>query len=394
MANPAILVLCALALTAGISAAQNPSWVGDRSDRPRELQTYQNGDDKSDFELAESYYQAGAGDQAIAAFRRFLKSYPASAYAARAQYRIAELLEAKGNLSKAFDAYQTLVTRYPDTPEFDQAVAQQILIANKYLDAKKLRILGIDLLPGAERAQTMYEEILKNAPYTKHAAITQFNLGLAFERQGKTAEAQRAYQTVLDKYPNSSVADDALYQVAYIYMRIGLTSKSEDLSALVSAKETFEDFLLQFPNSEKTAQARDNLKRIGDAEAADLMEIARYYDWSKNYRAAAIYYNDVIRRQPKSADADEARERVQVIRNDLGDDALRVGSERAETGEKAAIRRRLQAQVETSALADFAGPPKRDLVPDELPVARPPRLRTGVRDMQPLPSVEPALPTQ
>lgn len=394
MAHRAFLIAFGLAAAAGSLSAQNPSWIGDRSDRPQELREYSGGDDKADFELAESYYEAGAGDQAIAAFRRFLKTYPASTFASKAQFRIAELLEAKGNLSKAFDAYQTLVTRYPDTPEFDQAVAQQILIANKYLDAKRVHVLGIDLIPGAERAQTMYESILKSAPYTKHAAISQFNLGLSFERQGKSAEAQTAYQAVLDKYPNTSVADDALYQIAYLYMRVGLTGRSEDLSSLVSAKETFEDFLLQFPNSEKTAQARENLKRIGDAEAGDLMAIARYYDWSKNYRAAAIYYNDVIRRQPKSADAEEARARVQVLRNDLGDDSLRVGSERAETGDKAALRRRLQAQVETSSLSDFSGPPKRDLVPDELPVARPPRLRTGVRDMQPMPAVEPALPSQ
>jgi hypothetical protein len=75
-----------------------------------------------------------------------------------------------------------------------------------------------------------------------------------------------------------------------------------------------------------------------------------------------------------------------------GDDALRTGSEKAETGEKAALRRRLQAKVETASLADFNGPPRRDIVPDELPVVNKPKLRTGSRDVSPMPSVEPALP--
>ena len=65
-----------------------------------------------------------------------------------------------------------------------------------------------------------------------------------------------------------------------------------------------------------------------------------------------------------------------------------------QTGEKVALRRRLQAQVETSALADFNGPPRGAVVADELPVVSKPKLRTDVRDVRPLPSVEPALPTQ
>ncbi len=350
--------------------------------------------DREDFALAEEFFDRGALTQAAAAYRRFLKTHPSSPLAAQAQFRIAQTLEAQGRPTAAFDAYQTLLTRYPDTKNFDEAVARQILIANRYLDARQLKILGLELLPGAERAQGMFEKILENAPQSKHAPVSQFNLGLAFERQGKSGEARRAYQAVLDNHPDSSVADDALYQIAYIYMVTGFSGRSEDLSAMVLARETFEDFLLQYPNSEKAAQARENLKRIGNRESGDIMAIARYYDRFKNYRAAAIYYNDVIRRQPDSKDAEIARDRVQVLRSDLGDDALRVGAERAETGEKAALRRRQQAQVETSALSDYAGPARRDLIPDELPIARPPRLRTGVRDVQPLPAIEPALPTE
>jgi outer membrane protein assembly factor BamD len=269
------------------------------------------------------------------------------------------------------------------------------------LDLSRIRVLGYSVpFPGpagAERAQKMYETILKNAPYSIYAPITQFNLGLAFQRQKAIKQARDAFQLVLDKYPNSDVCDDALYQIAYIYMRLGLTSSSQDLSALVLSKETFEDFLLQYPRSEKAAQARDNLLAIGRAEADNLLTIAKYYDWSKDYKAAIIYYNDVVRKQPKSTDAELAKARIEELRSQFGDDILRVGSERAESGEKLALRRRLQAQVETSALSDYSGPPKRDVVPDELPVVKQPRLRTESRDVvpiEPLQPIEPVLPTQ
>lgn len=377
----------AVLLLPQIATAQNPSTQGSGG---RDLAT---GPEAEAFGVADEYAANGNTPMALGAYRAFLKAYPTSTLAGRAQYRIAELLESQGNASKAFDAYQTLVTQYPDTPEFDQAVAQQVLIANQFLHGRRMTVFGLAILPGAERAQKMYESILRNAPYSKHAPIAQFNLGLSFERQKKAAEARRAFQTVLDKYPDSDVADDALYQIAYVYMRTGLSGSSQDLSSLVLAKEMYEDFLLQYPNSEKAAQARDNLVTIGDRESGDLMQIAKYYDWTKNYRAATIYYNDIIRRQPKTADAELAKTRIEEMRSEVGDDALRVGSERAETGEQLALRRRLQAQVETSSLADYSGPPKRDIVPDELPIARP-RLRTNMREVDPMPAVEPALPTQ
>ncbi|MDX2080539.1 MAG: outer membrane protein assembly factor BamD [Terrimicrobiaceae bacterium] len=379
---------------AGVGYAQNPSQQGRESLSGSAERSGVSGDEAADFDLARQYDESGANQQAIAAYRRFLRAYPASSLAAKAQFRVAELLEARGDLSRAFDAYQTLITRYPDTPEFERAVSKQVLIANEYLNGKRVAFMGLALVPGTDRAEKMFTDILKNAPFSRNAPIAQFNLGLTYEKQGKLKESAAAYQTVLDRYPNSPVADDALYQIGYIYMIVGQSGRSQDLSALITARNTFEDFLLQFPNSEKAAQARDNLKSLGGKEAGDLMRIARFYDRTRDYRAAAIYYNDVIRRQPGSADAELARTRIEELRSDVGDDALRTGPERAETGEKAALRRRLQAQVETTALADYNGPPRRDVVPDELPVVNRPRLRTDVRDVRPLPAVEPALPTE
>jgi len=350
--------------------------------------------EQAGFDLAKNYDDSGATLQATAAYRQFIRSFPASPLASRAQYRVAELVESSGDLSKAFDAYQLLITRYPDTPEFEQAVTKQVLIANAYLAGRHLSIFGLAIVPATERAEKMFSSILKSAPFSKNAPIAQFNLGLTYEKQGKVKEASNAYQTVLDKYPSSSIADDAVYQIGYIYMQIGTSGRSQDLSALVQAKNTFEDFLLQYPDSEKAAQARDNLTAIGGRESGDLLTIAKFYDRYKNYRSAAIYYNDIIRRQPGTPNAEFARERIQTLRSDVGDDALRTGPERPETGEKVALRRRLQAQVETSALADFNGPPRGEVAPDELPVVSRPKLRTNLRDVPNLPAVEPALPTQ
>jgi outer membrane protein assembly factor BamD len=374
--------------------SQNSGSTEESAPRRPQMNLNATPEERAAFDEAAASDDGGSASRSISAYRRFIKNNPASPLSAKAQFRIAELYESTGNPSKAFDAYQTLITQYPDTQDFEKAVGRQVVIANEYLAGKKLTFLWLPIVPGTDRAEEMFASIIKNSPFSKNAPIAQFNLGVTYERQGKLKEASSAYQAVLDRYPNSAIADDALYQIGYIYMRVGETGGSQDLSSLVSAKNTFEDFVLQYPSSEKTPQAEDNIKKLSGEETGDLMDIAKFYDRFKNFRAAAIYYNDIIRRAPDSDDAKLARDRVQVLRSEVGDEGLRTGPEQLQTGETAALRRRLQAQVETSALADFNGPPTRDIVPDQLPMVGKPRLRTESRDVAPMPAVEPALPAE
>jgi len=336
--------------------------------------------------------QAGNRSQALGQYRQVARQYPFAREGGNALFRSAQLLQEAGETTRAFDAFNDYIMRYPDSDRFEQAILSQLEIANLYLEGKRVRFLGLPLASGYERAQEMYTKIVANAPFSKYAPMAQFNLGLAYERQGKPFEAVRAYQVILDRYPASAVADDALYQTGYVYMQVGASGGSEDLSSLIQAKNTFEDFLLQFPQSEKVSQAEENLRLLSDQETTDISSIARFYDRSRNYRAAFLYYNEVIRRDPSSEEAELAKIRIEELRGDHGDDALRTGPDRAETGERVALRRRLQSQVETPALADYAGPPRSEIAREELPVVRP-RLRTQTRDVAPLPPVEPDLPT-
>ncbi|MFV0337071.1 MAG: outer membrane protein assembly factor BamD [Chthoniobacterales bacterium] len=345
------------------------------------------------FDQAVALEEAGDYNSAVTAHRNLLKKYPYEPQAAESQFRLAQISQAAGQLPRAFNDYSTYISRYPDGKHFDDAIAQQVAIANTYLDSKKTKVLGITVSSGYSRAQKMYSSIIESAPFSKYAPMAQFNLGLAYEKQGKVQDAVNSYQSVLDRYPNSSVADDALYQIAYVNMRAGFGQGSQDLSALRLAENTFEDFLYQFPDSEKNAQAKANLKLINSRESGDLLSIARFYDHQKEFKAAVIYYNDIIRRQPGTEDADLARVRIEELRSQVGDDALRAGPERTDTGERVAVRRRLQAQVETSALSNYAGPSRQDIATEELPVVHP-RLRSGVEGVSPLPAVEPQLPVE
>ena len=330
---------------------------------------------------------AGSVSRAVAQYRQIVKKFPTTKPAATAQFRVAQLLEESGNLNRAFDAYKQFVEGYPQAREFDQAATAQIAIADDFMQRKRY-----------ERAEEMYRAILGSAPYAKFAPAAQFKLGQSLEGRKEYDQAIAAYQVVLDRYGSSDYADDALYQIGFVQLS-NAQARSQDLSVAIDAKNTFEEFLMEFPNSEKAAQARENLDRMSGREIGDLLTIAKFYDRGSNYRAAVIYYSELVRRRAGTEEAKIASERIEEIRAEVGDDELRSSPERAETGERAAMRRRLQSQVETSALSNYAGPPLADVAPEQRPAPKP-NLRTSVDDIRPLrpdadlPPVEPDLPVE
>jgi outer membrane protein assembly factor BamD len=341
--------------------------------------------------LQEASALESAGDitRALTTYRSIVRRFPVAPSAPAAQFRLAELLDQSGNPSRAFDAYRKLVEDYPQSREFDRALAAQLAIADGFMERRRY-----------ERAAEMFNALLAAAPYARFAPEAQFKLGQALEARRDFPAATAAYQIILDRYASSDYADDALYQIGYVQLTEA-TGRSQDLSAAVDARNTFEEFLMEYPNSEKAAQARENLQRMTGREATDLLSIAKFYDRSNNYRAAVVYYADLVRRQPGTEDAKLANDRIEEIRATVGDDELRAGPERAETGERAAMRRRLRDQIENSALSNFAGPPVASIAPEELPPPRP-RLRTSSGDVRPvgteppvnLPAVEPDLPVE
>jgi outer membrane protein assembly factor BamD len=265
-------------------------------------------------------------------------------------------------------------------------------IAKLFLEGQKKKLLGVPLASSMGRAQEMFEGIVKRAPFSKWAPLAQFNLGQALEKQGKYPEAIAAYQQVVVRYPGDAIADDAQYQIGYVRLKEHREG-SYDRASAAKARESFEEFINRYPESEKVSQARENMRSLEGSATKGTLQIAKFYDKTKNYRAAVIYYNDVIKAQPDSAESTFAKARIEELREKVGEDALRPGPERTETGARAQIRRKLQARVDTASRPDYAGPPVVVPEPPPEPVTTGrPKLRTSPQNIGPVPPVEPPLP--
>jgi outer membrane protein assembly factor BamD len=180
---------------------------------------------------------------------------------------------------------------------------------------------------------TIFANVVRTAPYGKYTARAQFDIGLAREKQNVPEMAVEAYQAVVTKFPNEPVAADAQYQIGYIWL-MAARKGTTDAAATTNAKTAFQDFLLHYPHSEKAAQARANLDLLEHKETTSSYEVAKFYDKQKYYRAAVIYYNEVIRQQPGSTESNLAKKRIDQLRVKVGEAALQSALAPAQAGKK------------------------------------------------------------
>jgi outer membrane protein assembly factor BamD len=274
------------------------------------------------YQTGQTAEKEGNPKRAIRAYKTLVKRHPKDALAPTALYRAAQLQEQVREYTPAADSYLQLVERYASSPHFDEAIEGQFRVGEIYLNGKKLKVLGIPVASALDRAVTIFANVVRTAPYGKYTARAQFDIGLAREKQGANDAAIQAYQAVVDKFPDEPIAVDAQYQIGYIWFTAAKLG-TNDAAAAANAKTAFQDFLFHYPKSEKGAQARKNLDILDHKQTSNSYKVAKFYDKQKYYRAAVIYYNEVIRQQPGSEESNEAKKRIDQLRAKFGDAVLR-----------------------------------------------------------------------
>ena len=329
------------------------------------------------YQIGQTAEKEGNPKRAIGAYKSLVKRHPKDALAPTALYRCAQLEEQVHLYTPAADSYLLLVEKYASSPHFDDAIEGQFRVGEIYLNGKKLKVLGIPIASALDRAVTVFANVVRTAPYGKYTARAQFDIGVAREKQGANDAAIQAYQAVVDKFPNEPIAVDAQYQIGYIWFTAAKLG-TNDAAAAGNAKTAFQDFLFHYPKSEKAAQARKNLDLLEHKETTNSYKVAKFYDKQKYYRAAVIYYNEVIRQQPGSEESNEAKKRIDQLRAKFGDAALQPaihvsqnakkkadgqGSRTAGTGSAKPGAANNEAPLPSSA-SDSSLPPPASLAPD------------------------------
>jgi len=277
---------------------------------------------KDQLELAQQAFDKKDYSLALKAARRTIRVWPLSDFAPRAQYLIGRCYEARKYDEKAFQAYQTLVEKYPKVDNYEEIVRRQFEIANRFLAGKWFRLWGyIPFFPSMEKTVAMYEKLIKNGPYSPVAARAQLNIGAARERQvnffnkrDPFRDAVKAYEKAADRYnDNREIGAEAVFLAGRAYYK--QAQKADyDQSVAGQAIATFGDFAALFPNDPRVPEAQKMATSLKTEQARGAFATARFYEKKKKWNAALIYYNEATLKDPNSSYAADAKKRMEEIR--------------------------------------------------------------------------------
>ena len=204
-------------------------------------------------------------------FQTIITTYPDSPYLPMSKLAVADSFFLEGStaaLIQAIAAYQDWLTFFPTHPLADRVVLK--------IAESEMRQIGLPDRDAtrAKRAETRLKALLQQYPNSilKNEALkrldqVQDNLGLhslyianyyytqsVGQKKGGLKGAQSRYREILDKYPNFSFADEALYKLAVTYM----VEEETDQAA-----RYFQRIVSEFPNSEWVEKSKEQLQNIG-----------------------------------------------------------------------------------------------------------------------------------
>ena len=270
---------------------------------------------KDQLQVADEAFAAKDYSQTLRAAHRLLRIWPLSDYAPRAQYLIGRCLEAKGKDEAAFNAYQVIVDKYPKSGEYNEVLWRQFAIAGRFLNGQWFKLWNvIPLYPSMDETAKLYQKIVDNGPYSEVAPHAQLNIGAAREKQKNYDDAVRAYNAAADRYNNQPlIAADAMYRAGVAWQKQADTAEY-DQSAAAQAIAAYTDFTVVFPDDKRVASAQTAVAKMKAEQVRGSFEIAQFYEKHHKWAGAIIYYSDVLQLDANSPLAENARQRIEVLK--------------------------------------------------------------------------------
>jgi outer membrane assembly lipoprotein YfiO len=223
--------------------------------------------DKTLYQTGNEYLEKSQFIKARLAFQTLIRTYPGSELESEAYLAMGDSFYREGgteNLLLAEDQFRNFIIFFPTHPKAPDAQMKIISILMRQMrapdrdqkDTERAEAeIGkmVALFPNSDYvpiAKQYLDEVRENL------ALRDFGVGQFYEGRGNFFGSSSRYKEIMDKYPNFSRMDEALYKAAESMLRIENTDAAVDyLSRIVSG----------YPFSRYFADAKAELQKLGKA---------------------------------------------------------------------------------------------------------------------------------
>ncbi len=226
---------------------------------------------ESGYQECRDLYKGRDFDGAIKGFEAFLQKYPNSDLASNAQYWLAECYYAKDDLRRAKREFERVKENYPGSSKIPSA-NRKILMSSQKLARQD----------SDDKQKVIYER-----------ALAKYN-----EKDYRGAIA--GFRAFLKEYPQSTYAPNAYYWIAESYYAAADYQDGVYKNTLINlgqSEKYFKAVISKFPKSEKAADAKTKLQRVG--MITSYVKARKAY-LAKDYNQAIRDFKSYLNRYPKS----------------------------------------------------------------------------------------------
>jgi outer membrane protein assembly factor BamD len=187
----------------------------------------------------------------------------------------------------------------------DEAIAEK----NESVDVLYNR--AYDLMKEGDNKQAVeaFEEVERQHPYSPWAAQSQVMAAYAAYRAGEYEDAVVILDRFVRLYPTNKATPYAYYLKAMSYY-IQITDVGRDQKMTELARQSLQEVIVRYPNSEYAKDAKLKYDLTSDHLAGKEMEIGRYYLQQRQYVAAINRFKFVVDNFQTTSHVPEAMHRM------------------------------------------------------------------------------------
>lgn len=159
---------------------------------------------------------------------------------------------------------------------------------------------------------------LKNKhPYSNFSKLAQLRMADVNFLMESYDEAAANYETFVELYPKHEQVPYSLYRVGESYQAAMPSTIARDLSSGAKAIEAYEKYLRIYPGDARANDARNQLMKVKNDLAEKELYIGNYYRRHDQYESAQHRYLRIIKYYPDTKAASDAKDKLPQVQEKL-----------------------------------------------------------------------------
>ncbi len=258
-------------------------------------------------EFTRSLVVGGQLSKAMDETERFTKFYPFTDYADDNQFLRGEIKLAQEEYVKAAEEFQQVISVYPESPLYDDVIANQYKIGDALFEkgSKRLERRSTGFRPWRpvtrlnpfrrrplRKAIDVYTMVIDNQPFTSEAAEAQYKTGLCYFTREEYLEAGFEFTRVLEDYAESEWVREASFYLTRAYEEAAFDPDYDQAPSKL-AIGSIGDFSRRYPADPRVPERREVSEKMRESIAEQRFRTARFYEKRRRLDSARIYYEIV-----------------------------------------------------------------------------------------------------